>query len=555
MDPSWIPSVSGLLVPSSYWEQLRKARAEEERRLRGQFFSDYARPLFTGPQYGIHEKPLLTPSFQFLRAVARDSVIDRALIDARRTQIKRVAQPCWVPGKQIGFRVVHERYADPNFEATDDIRQRCREVMYRLQQVNREVHANLRDFFSIAVEEELVLDRKAMVVYRDRTGKPTRFHLLDGATIKPVLSVLLPYAERARLRDLREAAARYSEELTRQLGYPVDLTTARYVQVINGQVVAAWREGELDLDITNPTVQIDHVLYGRSVLEMSLRTTATFVSIWRYNDELFRTNIPEGVLLLYGDYNPQGLEAFKRQFLGEQSQGGNWRLPVIAAGPVSEGTKGEYLKVRDTPKDALFLELLQITAALKCAAYRAHPSLINFTLLGSSNSVVFNVNEEYAIALAQEEGFHGLLDSLAVWLTRALVKPCYDDLILIWEGLERQPDEKRIELRTKQLLYMTVNEVRAMEDLPPLPEGVPTSPGDMVLNPLYLQAMDKLGQLHAMAIDPFAEPEEQLAQLASEAADAKPNPVTDTTPDPGASAAAEANAPGQARPPTVQPPQ
>ncbi len=496
----WVYLPGGLFVPVGYHEELRKARDEQARRIRGRFFSDYRRFDASLGAHGasIQEKPSGTPTFRLLRWLARESPIDRALIDARIAQVRRVARPCWVPGKQAGFRVVHKRHDDPNFPATDAIRYRCLEVMHRLERVTPTVHATIRDFFTIATEEELVLDRKAMVIYRDRLGRPTQFHLVDGATIKPALAALLPYMQAHELWDYERAAQRYSEELNNP---DVDLTTAAWVQEIDGRPVATWRAEEMSVDITNPTVEIDKVLYGRSVLEKSLAITATLGNILRYNNELFRTNFPEGVLVLFGDYSPEGLEAFKRQVLAEQAAGGNWRLPVILGGPANEGIDAKYLKVRDTPRDAMFMELFLQHVALKCAAYRAHPSILNIQVMGGqANSVIFQVNEEYAIGLAQEEGFHGLLDSFASWLTRALVKPIYPDLILIWDGLDRLPERERVQLRAQQVAtYMTLNEVRAVEDLPPLPGG------DVVLNPTYASLVAQQAATPAQAAGPAAE--------------------------------------------------
>jgi hypothetical protein len=488
----------GLLVPTVMYEGMLKAQKEEDQKKRGQFFSEYVR-YSMGNRPGIPSKPWSTPSFGFLRLCARESVIDRALIDARITQVKRVARPCWVPGKQIGYRVVHRRHADATFDMTDNIRDRCELAMNMLENaLDRVIHPTIRNFLAICVEEELVIDRKAMVIFKDRRGRPEKFHLLDGSTIKPRLQVLAPYMLRTGETDIDRAAERMSAKLWEK-GFDVDLTTAAWVQEINNRIVAAWTDDEMAVDVTNDTIELDKLFYGRSVLEKSLRLTGTFQNIWRYNEELFRTNTPEGLIFLFGDYDPVGLESFKKQMLSEQSLGGLQRIPIVAAGPTNEGIDGKYVKLKDTPKDALFTELLMQTAALKCAEYRAHPSIINIGTTGQANSIVFSVNEEAAIGLSQEEGFHGLLDSFSSWLTEALIKPFDSELVLVWEGLERDPLEKRVEIRSKELQYHTLNEVRAKEDLPPLPTELPTNPGDMVLSSEYENAYQMAAQMQAQA--------------------------------------------------------
>lgn len=501
-EPNFVPTPNGLFVPATYMEGIVKAREEAQAKERGKFFSEYA-TYGLSDQKGMPSKPWTTPSFQFLRQCARDSIIDRALIDLRKTQIVRVARPCYVPGKQVGYRVVHKRYADPTFEMTESIRQRCEDMMRRLERLTPEVHPNIRNFFSIAVEEELSIDRKCMVIFRDRRGKPTQYHLIDGATIKPRLQALAPFMLENKLWDTEEAAARWSYQ-ARKKGQDIDLTGKAWVQEINGRIYAAWKEDEMSVDVTAESIELDKLFYGRSVLERSLRLLNVSANIWRYNQELFRTNVPEGVLLLFGDFDPKGMEAFKKQMLAETSVGGNWRYPMINAGPKEGGIDAQYVKMRDTPRDAMFTELLQLTICLQCAEYRAHPSVLNMNASGGTNSMIFSSDEEIKISMAQEEGFHGLLDSMAGWITQALIEPTDPELMLIWEGLERDPDAERIDNRLKQMRYMKLNEVRALENLPPMPSDLPTSPGEMIMDQQYFAALQavNMSQMQAQGLDP-----------------------------------------------------
>src|SRR4051812_13002728 len=112
--PEYI-SYGGLMIPSGMVDAVYKAQRDIERDKRGRFFSDYVR-YGMQDRRGMPSKPWSSPSFALLRLLGRESVIDRALIDARLAQMRRVARPCWVVGKQIGYRVVHRRHADSTFE-------------------------------------------------------------------------------------------------------------------------------------------------------------------------------------------------------------------------------------------------------------------------------------------------------------------------------------------------------------------------------------------------------------------------------------------------------
>ena len=124
------------LDPKEVFSDQRQAvrRANEERR-RGQWFSNY------GPTVanialapGTLRKPLDTPPFGTLRGLARESLIDQAIISRRVEDIRGLSRKVIVPGKQRGWRVVHRRFDDPNFDTNDEnIQRRCLEMEQLLQ--------------------------------------------------------------------------------------------------------------------------------------------------------------------------------------------------------------------------------------------------------------------------------------------------------------------------------------------------------------------------------------------------------------------------------------
>lgn len=484
--PGYTQLKSGIIVPDGTWE-LMKAKAEDvERKKRGRFFSNYNRWRQTA-LFG-QEKPIRTPSFAFLREVAKGSPIDKVIIAARVVQVRHLAQRA-LNEQELGFKVVHDRWNDPNFKPSaaeqKDIDKRCDEVERILETPTREIHPTVKHFFVEAVKDELILDRKAIVIYRDRRGRPVQYHYIDPATIRPRLQVLLPWMLENGETNIDRAAERMS------YANNIDLTQAAWVQVIDEQIVAAWTEDEMSVDITNPSSEIDYWGYGISALEQSLEFTDAFIQSWRYNTELFKQNYPEAILVLLGDYDPEGLEAFKRQILGDVGPGQNWRLPVVPGGD-KESFDGKLLKLRDTPKEMQFAELVRIVIGLKAAAYRMHPGIINFsTDAGSGRSIFSHQNAEALINLSQDEGLGDIRDNMAEWLTRAIVKPRYSDLRVIWTGLDAE-DQKTVvdRLKTESETYLTVDEVRGRQGLSKLPNGT----GQYINNPYYFQAQAMASQ-------------------------------------------------------------
>lgn len=460
----------------------------------GRLFSD-TRSVHAGIGPGL-DKPTNGLPFELLRELADASPIDRLIIDTRIMQMKRVSRRA-IGRNAVGFAVRHARHNDPDFDVPEGLRKLCREIEALISTPTAPFHQTVRDFFTMAIDEELTIDRKAMVISRDRRGRPVRFHLVDGATVKPVPTVLFDEIQKEYDRTGRQRILssydydQYMYRLSEQSG--IDLYRAAYVQVLDGQIVGGWRDSEMSIDITNPSARVNWWGYGRSLLEKSWRMSDTFLKAWLYNNELFGLNYPEAVLIVKGRYNEKGLQAFKRKVLGEgDAVDRNWRLPVIPM----EDDRGtvEVQKLRDTPKDMMFQEFLQTAVRLKCAAYRMHPSLINFSVESSSGgSLVFqsNASQEDVISLSQEEGYHALLDSIADWITRVIVQEYHEDLVFCWVGLDQESEDARVERVTKKVnSFITINEARAEMGLKPLPAELPTEPGDFVGS--YTQAIQTI---------------------------------------------------------------
>jgi hypothetical protein len=483
-DPGFLQvSIEGskgpIYLPSGWVRAEQEKLIKARRQAAGRLFSDYKQSYDMQPGM---EQPPEALSFDLLRDLADTSPIDRLAIDTRIYQIKRVARRAM--GRDgVGFAVRHIRDADPDYEVPDGLQKLCRQIEDLIAAPSAPFHTTMRDFLASAVEEELTIDRKAMVLTRDRRGRPIRFHLIDGSTVRPVPVIIFQEmqkqylnSENTRILSYEETAHRLSER------HGLDLTKAAYVQIVDNAVTGAWQAHEMSVDITNPTVRLNWWGYGRSVLARSWGLSDAFLKAWRYNLELFKLNYPEAVLMIRGEYDEEGLAAFRRKILGEgDGTDNNWRLPILPTD--GENDNIQMAKLRDSPKEMMFEQFLQSLVRLKCAAYRMHPSLINFTTESGTGSIVFNApDQEREIALSQEEGFNSLLASIGDWLTRELVQPHHPDLCLVWEGLDRQSDEQRMQLiQQKVNSIYTINEVRQAEGLDPI-EGIPEQPGDFIGN-------------------------------------------------------------------------
>ena len=126
------------------------------------------------------------------------------------------------------------------------------------------------------------------------------------------------------------------------------------------------------------------------------------------------------------------------------------------------------VKLRETPRDMAFMEMLTLAINLKCASYSMHPTTINIREQ-AGGGVTFNPagSEEFKIGMAQEQGFHSLVYSLCEWLTREIIKDIDDEMVVVPINLEKEDKQTQAQILQARET-MTVDEKRKEEGLPPI---------------------------------------------------------------------------------------
>lgn len=502
---------SGLIVPKHSAVDLIKSEAKKQRMEdnKSAFFSKFALAQ-NMVAYGAREKPQGTPQFSLLYDAARKSFVDAILIQARCDQQKRIWQKANEgKNKEVGFKVVHERHDDPDYAVTNQDKERCREMEKLLSDPtpvdylwlyphNVRPHTSLKDLATILTRAELIIDRKVILRYKRRDGQGySAFHWLPGESIKNVDESIRAWARK------NEDNGKISRDTVSKMSYATgfDIARASHVQMIDGMVTAAFTDEEISVHISNPSDQMNRFGYGTSRLELSLDITTTLLMAWTYNREMFKTNYPEQILTVAGDFDKEGLAAFKQQILSEAGGvGSNWRLPVIPAGD-TENFKIESVKLRETPKDMLFDQMIELAINLKAAAYGAHPSTLNLTAYAgtSGQNSLGGINNTGEIEFSKEHGLIPSLTDMCDWLTDAIIHPRYDDLKLILVGLKPEDEKQAVEIRTQRVSkWMTRNEARMEEGMEAVgdaedPDNPWNFPADVPI-PNYLNTFNMLNQ-------------------------------------------------------------
>lgn len=493
---------NGLYVPPGFKKALIEEDEQRQRVLDRRFFamSDASTGKMMSPYgqtaastaAGAMDKPRDTTPYRELQARYDKSVIDRVIILARQHQMKTVSRRCLTPDKGVGWQVQHVRSDDPNFENTESIQARCREAEEAIERVSSQMFSGgLPAFLLTMVRDQLVFDRKVMVHAWSNQEKLLSYWTLDPTTVKPRIEVLAPWLLVNPTLGEQGAAEFASYDLYNKgyrdvAGQPIDLATAAYVQEIEGRIVGAWTRDQMDVDTTLVENRTDALFYGRSIFEQSGEITDYITQTLEYNGGWFRSRVPEQLVFLGGDVDPDGLDEFQKRMYAGMQPGDFHRIAFVPGDP---DFKVQAMPLRQSMRDMAFPAWIRLLIAIKCAAYRMDPRIINFDVAtGNDQQLWKSSSREMQLTLSQEEGFHTIIMDLENWFNRVIVKRMYPDLVLRWVGLDRPSAVDQIAVRLQSLQYKSVNEVRAETGVLH-PIEVPGYPGVGDIPLSVLQAM------------------------------------------------------------------
>ncbi len=278
---------------------------------------------FTQDRTRGREKP--TPvTYDTLRLMAHRNEWVRAIIKTRQNQVR---------GKKWTVKV--KDTDDPSGAAA-----RAAKAMTKLL-TRPQLHGSQPDgvhwqhFIGQYLEDLLVLDRACIEKERDGKGWIKALYPVDGTTIRPVLD------ERG--------------------GYHDDA----YVQVVDGIVEARFGMEDLIVSMDNPQTDVRLRGYGVSPLESLVVTVTADLHAAKFNASYFEKGaIPEGILNLGEDVDPELVDAFRIYWLSE-IQGKPHALPIIG------GSKApEFMQWRDSNRDMQFMEYQDWLLQKLCAVYQ-----------------------------------------------------------------------------------------------------------------------------------------------------------------------------------------
>jgi hypothetical protein len=431
-------------------------------------------------QLGYRDRPSGI-TYATLRQLATRVPTYSAFLQTRLTQISGFTQ-LQADQHDTGFGVVlRDREKSP----TPIERKRCRELEDWIVQTGSKWtpgRDNFRTFVRKIARDALVLDQCCFEVVRNRKGEPAEFYAMDGGTI--------------RIADVPPGA-----------DIQGDPEQVKYVQVYDEIVITEYAGHELCFGVRNPRTDIRANGYGLSELELLVNVVTSTLWSLEYNKRQFSQGFmgAGGILNFKGAVADAKVDAFRRQ----------WKMMVSGVNnahrvPMTNVDELQWIDMGKNNRDMEFSQWLDFLIKITCAVCQFDPAEMNFSYgnSGQTSQMGGTNNPQQKIQASQDRGLKPLLKDLAQWINQYLIWPLAPDFELEFMGLDAESAQETAQLgKMESEFKKTVDEIRAEDDLPPLPNGE----GEVILNPTWLQAKQAAAQA-AMGQQPMeGQPDEGYA--------------------------------------------
>jgi hypothetical protein len=214
---------------------------------------------------------------------------------------------------------------------------------------------------------------------------------------------------------------------------------------------------------------------------MLIPAVTSLLYAWQYNQKFFsQGSAAKGIINFKGTIPERQLQAFRRQWYQQIASVQNaWRTPVVNSDDL------QYINLQQSNRDMEFNAWMDFLLKVSCAMYAMDPTEINFKYgnVGQKSGLQEAANRE-KITESKERGLRPLLRFIANCINQHILWPINENFEFSFVGLDAQTKDDVANLNQKRVkTLMTVDELRAEDDKPPLPDGK----GEVLLDPTWLQ--------------------------------------------------------------------
>lgn len=384
-----------------------------------------------------------------------------AIIQTRVNQVAEFATPSR-DGLDVGFMIrLKDENATPSDADLETIEQLYQFILdcgdNRIAQ-----ETNFESFLRMLVRDSLTYDQACFEIIRNRGGGIAGFMNVDSRTIRR--TKMTPAERKAGRRDPKQP---------------------QFVQVIDNKPKAEFMAHDLCFGVRRPRSDLRFHGYGFPELEEAVGLITHLLNADIYNAANFTNGISvAGIIAVKSKMNPQLFRSFRREFYQMLSGSANAKkTPLVQLDPDSnEDLKA--LNLSASNKDMEFQQWQHYLLKCICALFQIDPMELgfNFGQEGQRSSLNQNTGTE-RVLMSKEKGLRPLLRAIQQWINRYVIDHIDDRFEIAFIGLDTSTAKEQLELNIDKVkTIMTINEVRALYDLKPLPNG------DVILDPTFINA-------------------------------------------------------------------
>ncbi len=422
---------------------------------------------------GYKDRPF-SLSYDLLRRMGTKDAVISAIITTRVNQVSSFTAPARYSRSEVGYEI---RLRDQTQTPTKEDKEIITAIETFLENTGYD-NDNERDDFDTfirkIVRDRLIFDQVAFEIVPDRKGRPAEFYAVDASTIRIATEDIIAEDSSIKSKD-----------------------KIKYVQLINGKIVAYFTPEEMAFGASNPRTDIYVEGYGFSELEMLIHQITSHLWAEEYNSRFFsQGGTTKGILNLKGNstapISPHQLDSFKRQWLSQVSgMTGAWKTPVVSVDGL------EYINVSQSNREMEFEKWLNYLINIAAAVYQIDPAEINFPnrggATGGGGGGLGDGGIEDRLKHSKDKGLRPLLRYVEALINKNIVSRFDQRFVFSFVGLDTKSEKEIVDLNSQRVkVYKTVNEIRKEEGYPKL-EG-----GDIILDPVYIQYLGQLQQAEMM---------------------------------------------------------
>lgn len=384
-----------------------------------------------------------------------------SIIQTRVNQVAEFATPS-KDGNNVGFMIrLKDRDGVPNDDDLETIEQ-LYQFMLDCGDNRIAQETNFEAFLRMLVRDSLTYDQACFEVIRNRGGGVAGFMNVDSRTIR-----------RTKMTDAEKKAGRR------------DPKKPQFVQVIDNKPKAEFMSNDLCFGIRRPRSDLRFHGYGFPELEEAVGLITHLLNADIYNSANFTNGISvAGIIAVKSKMNPQLFRSFRREFYQMLSGSANAKkTPLVQLDPDSnEDLKA--LNLSASNKDMEFQQWQHYLLKCICALYQIDPMELGFQF--GQEGVTSSLNQKSGaerVLMSKEKGLRPLLRAVQQWINRYVIDQLDDRFELLFMGLDTTTAQEQLQMNIDKVKsIMTINEVRALYDLPALPNG------DIILDSTFIQA-------------------------------------------------------------------